>query len=117
MDIWSWIRRLWSSETSETTTMRSTPQQSDSVRRRDTTETDSSSAPSVFALSPARDSDAGIPDTWHIGDVLLEQYEVMDVLGEGGMGTVYKVHHRGWNTDLAVKSPRAGIFARTDGKE
>ncbi|EFH80094.1 protein kinase domain-containing protein [Ktedonobacter racemifer] len=54
---------------------------------------------------------------WHIGDTLLDQYEVMGTLGEGGMGTVYKVHHRGWNIDLAVKSPKPALFARAGGKE
>ena len=54
---------------------------------------------------------------WHIGEELLNQYEVLGTLGEGGMGTVYKVHHWGWNIDLAVKSPRPAIFARADGKE
>jgi serine/threonine protein kinase len=55
--------------------------------------------------------------SWQKGDVLLEQYEVLGTLGEGGMGTVYKVHHRGWNIDLAVKSPRPALFAWVDGKE
>ncbi|GHO79554.1 hypothetical protein KSD_73250 [Ktedonobacter sp. SOSP1-85] len=54
---------------------------------------------------------------WQKGDVLLEQYEVLGTLGEGGMGTVYKVHHRGWSIDLAVKSPQPEIFARAGGKE
>jgi hypothetical protein len=27
------------------------------------------------------------------------------------MGLVYRVHHRNWNMDLAVKSPRAGFFS------
>ncbi|EFH88145.1 protein kinase domain-containing protein [Ktedonobacter racemifer] len=54
---------------------------------------------------------------WQQGDVLLEQYEVLGTLGEGGMGTVYKVHHRGWNIDLAVKSPQPEVFVRADGKE
>src|SRR4051794_40713052 len=113
MDIWSWIKRLWSGETVETTTTQSTTQLSGSVRRRNSTETDSSlyeplphapnlsasSAPSVFAPSSARDPDAAIPDIWHIGDFEDDdQYEVIGILGEGGMGTVYKVHHRGWNT-------------------
>ncbi|MBO0789351.1 MAG: protein kinase [Ktedonobacteraceae bacterium] len=54
---------------------------------------------------------------WQRGEVLLEQYEVLGILGEGGMGTVYKVHHRGWNIDLAVKSPQQEIFTRAGGKE
>ena len=54
---------------------------------------------------------------WRMGDIILDQYEVMGILGTGGMGKVYKVHHRGWNTDLAVKSPKPEIFAKADGKE
>ncbi|GHO78149.1 hypothetical protein KSD_59200 [Ktedonobacter sp. SOSP1-85] len=54
---------------------------------------------------------------WRTGDVILEQYEVKDKLGEGGMGSVYRVHHRGWDLDLAVKRPQPAIFARVGGKE
>ena len=52
------------------------------------------------------------------GDVLLDLYEVQGLLGEGGMGTVHRVHHRGWGLDLAVKSPKVGVkrvIARIDG--
>ena len=49
----------------------------------------------------------GVPEIWKPGDVILDLYEVKEVLGEGGFGTVYLVHHRGWNTDLAVKSIKA----------
>ncbi|KJU86778.1 WD repeat-containing protein [Candidatus Magnetobacterium bavaricum] len=47
-----------------------------------------------------------LPGQWITGDVIMDLYEVTGILGEGGMGTVYKVHHRGWNVDLAVKSPK-----------
>ncbi len=33
-------------------------------------------------------------------------YEPVSLLGEGGMGRVYRVFHRGWGIDLAVKVPR-----------
>ncbi|HEY5434885.1 MAG TPA: serine/threonine-protein kinase [Candidatus Limnocylindrales bacterium] len=56
-----------------------------------------------------------VPDTWASGDLLLEQYEVRGVLGEGGMGTVYRVHHRGWDLDLAVKSPKPAMLAQAGG--
>src|SRR5262249_49119836 len=64
--------------------------------------------------------DAGLAETrgaedrsvWRPGDVLLGLYEVKCVLGQGGMGTVYKVHHRGWNLDLAVKTPRPDVLAQ-----
>ncbi len=50
-------------------------------------------------------TEADVPAVWEPGDVLLDLYEVLGTLGEGGMGTVYQVRHRGWNVDLAVKSP------------
>jgi serine/threonine protein kinase len=64
-----------------------------------------------------RTNEANVPEVWHVGDVILDQYEVTGKLGEGGMGTVYKVHHRDWHTDLAVKSPKPEIFAKAGGKE
>ncbi|MBF0539378.1 MAG: protein kinase [Nitrospirae bacterium] len=47
-----------------------------------------------------------LPGQWVTGDIIMNLYEVTGILGEGGMGTVYKVRHRGWNVDLAVKSPK-----------
>ncbi len=46
-----------------------------------------------------------VPVHWRKGDLLMELYEVRDTLGEGGMGVVYHVYHRGWGKHLAVKSP------------
>ena len=57
------------------------------------------------------------PAKWRIGDVILDLYEVTALLGEGGMGQVHRVRHRGWNVDLAVKSPKPEIFARPDGQD
>jgi len=72
---------------------------------------------SAGIVSPSGDVRTVVPAIWQIGDVILDQYEVMSKLGEGGMGTVYKVHHRGWSIDMAVKSPRPTIFAKEGGKE
>ncbi len=47
---------------------------------------------------------------WKPGDVLLDLYEVREVFTSGGRGLVYRVHHRGWNMDLAVKCPRREFF-------
>jgi WD40 repeat protein/serine/threonine protein kinase len=52
---------------------------------------------------------AGNPLLWQVGDVILDRYEVKQI-HEGGMGLVYRVRHRGWNLDLAVKSPRPNAF-------
>jgi len=53
---------------------------------------------------------AKVPAIWEVGDVILDLYEVKQVFTGGGMGLVYRVHHRGWNMDLAVKSPRPEFF-------
>ncbi|MCG6552692.1 MAG: protein kinase [Candidatus Magnetominusculus sp. LBB02] len=52
---------------------------------------------------------------WGIGDVILNLYEITGFLGEGGMGKVFKVRHRGWNVDLAVKSPKPSELTRSGG--
>ncbi len=51
-----------------------------------------------------------VPLEWNVGDVILDLYEVKHIHKTGGMGLVYRVHHRNWNIDLAVKSPRADFF-------
>jgi len=50
---------------------------------------------------------------WQVGDVILKLYDIRQVHESGGMGKVYRVHHRQWNVDLAVKSPRKE-FLRTE---
>ncbi len=47
---------------------------------------------------------------WQIGDVIAGLYRVVEVHRQGAMGLVYRVRHRGWNIDLAVKSPRPALF-------
>jgi serine/threonine protein kinase len=54
--------------------------------------------------------EARVSVEWKVGDVILNLYEVKKIHTGGGMGLVYRVHHRGWNMDLAVKSPRAEYF-------
>jgi WD40 repeat protein/serine/threonine protein kinase len=64
------------------------------------------------APSPAR---AGV--SWRPGDVVLGLYEVAGVLGEGGMGRVYRVRHRGWGLDLAVKIPLPSVLEARGGAD
>ncbi len=51
-----------------------------------------------------------VPPIWQIGDVILDRYEVQQIFTDGGMGLVYRVHHRGWGMALAVKSPKPKFF-------
>ncbi len=55
---------------------------------------------SPTATKHVRESDE---NEWAIGDVIENLYEVRDIK-HGGMGAVYVVHHKRWNTMLAVKS-------------
>jgi len=54
---------------------------------------------------------------WRVGDLVLGLYEVTAVLGQGGMGRVYRVRHRGWDVDLAVKAPLPTALAAAGGPE
>jgi len=42
---------------------------------------------------------------WKPGDVIANGLEIVDLIGQGGMGVVWRVHHREWNRELAVKMP------------
>lgn len=54
---------------------------------------------------------------WSPGQVIAGLYEVVDVLGRGGMGPVWRVRHQGWNADLAVKALSADLAADTGFRE
>jgi len=60
--------------------------------------------------SSLQDIESEVSAEWNVGEVILGLYEVKEIHKGGGMGLVYRVHHRGWNMDLAVKSPRAEYF-------
>ncbi len=62
-------------------------------------------------------AEGAVADEWNLGDVILDLYEVTDIHTAGGMGLVYRVHHRGWNVDLAVKSPRREFFSTDEHRQ
>ncbi|HEU5321332.1 MAG TPA: serine/threonine-protein kinase, partial [Methylomirabilota bacterium] len=66
------------------------------------------------AAAPAA---AAADGDWRAGDVVLGLYEVLGVLGQGGMGRVYRVRHRGWGVDLAVKAPLRKALEAAGGPE
>ena len=45
------------------------------------------------------------------GEIVLETYEVLSDPFLGGMGSVWRVHHQSWNTELAMKRPQPRFFA------
>ncbi|MFP6615967.1 MAG: protein kinase, partial [Candidatus Hydrogenedentota bacterium] len=51
-----------------------------------------------------------VPVRWEVGDLITELYAVKEILGEGGMGTVYRVEHRDWGKMLAVKCPSGHLM-------
>jgi serine/threonine protein kinase len=53
-----------------------------------------------------------LAERWQPGDTIADLYQVQAIIGAGGMGLVYRVHHPGWNLDLAVKSPRPDALLR-----
>ncbi|GEM_PF-673400 len=68
-------------------------------------------------LKALRRMEADTPLEWKEGDIIVDLYEVAGLLGEGGMGKVYKVRHRIWDVDLAVKSPKPEIVAGAGGPD
>ena len=50
------------------------------------------------------------------GDEILGMYEVISDAIHGGMGSVWRVHHKSWNADLAMKRPQPKFFAEGGGK-
>lgn len=63
------------------------------------------------------ESPESVPPEWQVGDVILNRYEVREKFEGGGMGMVYRVHHRVWDMELAVKAPRADFFQTIEQKE
>jgi serine/threonine protein kinase len=49
-----------------------------------------------------------------LGVVVDERYEIVEVLGEGGMGTVYRVRHRTLERALALKALRRDLASDKD---
>ncbi|MDR2350941.1 MAG: protein kinase [Deltaproteobacteria bacterium] len=45
-----------------------------------------------------------------VGQVVLGVYVVQEILGRGGLGQVFKVRHRDWQRELALKLPHRNVM-------
>ncbi|MCA9794822.1 MAG: protein kinase, partial [Candidatus Eremiobacteraeota bacterium] len=54
---------------------------------------------------------------WKPGHVFDGKFEVKDLVGYGGMGAVFRVRHREWNLDLAVKMPLPEVVEERHNRE
>jgi serine/threonine protein kinase len=45
-----------------------------------------------------------------VGQVILGVYVVQEILGKGGLGQVFKVRHRDWQKELALKLPYRSVM-------
>ena len=52
-----------------------------------------------------------LQDNVLLGQVLDNRYDVQELVGRGGMGTVYRVRDWDWNVDLAVKVPARHLIS------
>lgn len=46
---------------------------------------------------------------WRGGEIIDGRYEVIELVGKGGMGWVYRVRHLQWGIDLVVKQARTDV--------
>jgi len=51
---------------------------------------------------------------WKPGDVILDHYEIEDVITSGGMGLVYIANHQNWKVKIAIKSPTEEMLQDKD---
>lgn len=54
---------------------------------------------------------------WRPGDIIAGLYRVEDHGTPGGYGLVHRVHHLGWDLDLAVKTPSERALQAAGGRE
>lgn len=67
-----------------------------------------------YSPDKLRLAEDSVPEQWNIGDDIIGLYQVVDLLGKGGMGQVHKLWHKVWDMYIAVKSPLEKL-ASTEG--
>lgn len=54
---------------------------------------------------------------WKPGDIIDGRLQITELIGKGGMGVVWRVHHREWNRELAVKMPLPALVGSPTARE
>lgn len=54
---------------------------------------------------------------WKTGDIIDGKLEIQELIGKGGMGVVWRVHHREWNRSLAVKMPLPALVGSATARD
>jgi hypothetical protein len=57
----------------------------------------------AWSMSPSADVLGPVPGTLAVGSVLADRYEIVKMLGEGGMGAVYRAQDRELDRPVALK--------------
>ncbi|MBO4837216.1 MAG: protein kinase, partial [Clostridia bacterium] len=70
-----------------------------------------SAAPGAPSPSPEQSPEKPAVPSFEKGSLLLDTYRIESDPINGGMGSVWRVRHTGWNTDLAMKRPQPQMFS------
>ena len=62
------------------------------------------------------EGDESVEDV-NINRIVPDQYRILSDAIEGGMGSVWRVHHKSWDVDLAMKRPKSAFFVSEKQKE
>jgi len=71
-------------------------------------------ARTALEIAEQQDWEVKTLPVWQAGDVILDTYEVEDVIVSGGMGYVYIANHNKWNVKLAIKSPNELVLSKKE---
>ena len=74
---------------------------------------DSEMSVAYFEDLKGRNNDAISNEMIRNGDPVLDTYKVTSDAIPGGMGCVWRVHHNGWDADLAMKRPHPRFFSES----
>ncbi len=70
--------------------------------------------PTHFAVCPQDGNQLDAVTEFSPGTILREKYEILEKLGQGGMGTVYKARHLVFNEIRAIKIVSAELASNPD---